>query len=102
MKKLNGFIFQIKDNYYFTPSDYKSKTKTVAKIFLDSFLNDKYKDCGFVPLHIVNNTFNKIYHEMRHATIEKSENNAWYYIHEKDAGATIPIHNMTIITKGVK
>lgn len=95
--KMEGFIFKIKEKYYFIETDYKNKTKTIAKRFLDYFLNDKYEGCGFIPLHVVNNTFNKIYNEMRRATIKSSEDNNWYYIHEKYAGATIPSIDITII-----
>lgn len=94
--KMEGFIFQIKNKYYFIETHYKNKTKTVAKIFLDHLMN-KYENCGFIPLHVVNNTFNKIYNEMRQATIQLSDNNDWYYIHEKDAGATIPSIDIIII-----
>ena len=94
--RMEGFIFQIKDKYYFIETHYTNKTKTVAKRFLDYFMS-KYEDCGFIPLHVVNNTFNKIYKEMRHATIKLSNDNDWYYIHEKYAGATIPSIDITII-----
>lgn len=97
---MEGFIFQTNKKYYFIETTYKNKTKTIAKRFLDYMLN-KYEGCGFIPLHVVNNTFNKIYNEMRQATIQLSDNNDWYYIHEKYAGATIPSIDMVII-KGVK
>ena len=93
---MEGFIFQTNKKYYFIETHYTNKTKTIAKRFLDYLMN-KYEGCGFIPLHVVNNTFNKIYREMRHATIEKSKDNNWYYIHEKYAGATIPNIDITII-----
>ena len=93
---MEGFIFQIKNKYYFIETHYTNKTKTIAKRFLDYLMN-KYEGCGFIPLNVVNNTFNKIYNEMRHATIETSKDNNWCYIHEKYAGATIPNIDMTII-----
>ena len=95
---MEGFIFQIKDKYYFIETHYTNKTKTIAKRFLDYLMN-KYEGCGFIPLDVVNNTFNRIYNEMRRATIKPSKDNNWYYIHEKYAGATIPSIDITIINK---
>lgn len=94
---MQGFVFKIKEKYYFIETDYKNKTKTIAKRFLDYFINDKYEGCGFIPLHVVNNTFKKIYNEMRLATVKISNDQDWYYIHEKYASATIPKIDMIII-----
>ena len=55
---MEGFIFQIKGSYYFIETNYKNKTKTIANRFLDYFLNDKFDGCGFIPLNVVQNTFN--------------------------------------------
>jgi DNA-binding transcriptional regulator YhcF (GntR family) len=93
---MEGFIFQLNKKYYFIETHYTNKTKTIAKRFLDYFMK-KYEGCGFIPLHVVNNTFNAIYKEMKRATIRSSEDNNWYFIHEKYAGATIPSVDITII-----
>jgi DNA-binding transcriptional regulator YhcF (GntR family) len=94
---MEGFIFQTNKKHYFIETHYTNKTKTIAKRFLDYFMNEKFDGCGFIPLHIVNNTFNKIYREMRQATIQLSNDNDWYFIHEKYAGATIPKTDIVII-----
>ena len=57
----------------------------------------KYEGCGFIPLHIVNNTFNKIYNTMRKATIKLSNDNTMYFIHEDNAGATVDLTDLVII-----
>ena len=96
---MEGFIFQIKNKYYFIETHYKKKTKTVAKQFLDYMLN-KYKDCGFIPLHVVNNTFNKIYNNMLHATIKLSEDKTAYFIHTQDTGIATDANEVIIIERG--
>ena len=94
---MEGFIFQTNKKYYFIETTYTNKTKTIAKRFLDYFMNEKYNCCGFIPLHIVSNTFNKIYNTMRRATIKLSNDKTMYFIHEKYAGATIPKTDIVII-----
>jgi len=94
---MEGFIFQIKGSYYFIETNYKNKTKTIANRFLDYFLNDKFDGCGFIPLNVIQNTFNKIYKEMRKVNIRLSNDKTVYFIHEPHAGATIDKDELTII-----
>lgn len=93
---MEGFIFQTNTTYYFIETTYRNKTKTIAKQFLD-YLMSKYENCGFIPLQVVNNTFHRIYNDMRPATLQISDSQEWYYLHEKNAGATIPAIDITII-----
>ena len=92
----HGWTFKLKDKYYFIKSGRTNKSKTIARLFLNYFMK-KYEGCGFIPLHIVNNTYNKIYKEMQHASINLSDDTQWYFIHEKHAGATVPKTDLIII-----
>ena len=102
---MEGFIFELKTSqfrrkYYFIESNYKRKTKTIAKEFLNYFMK-KYDNCGFVPLQVVQNTFNKIYSNMYQATlIDKTKQLKCYNIHTKYSGESVPAEVVTIIMKG--
>lgn len=97
---MEGFYFRIKNNYYFIETNSKRKTKTIAKEFLDYF-SKKYEGYGFIPLSVMAKTFNKIYNEMQLANIQLSNDKKAWFIHEKNAGATIDFNEL-IIVKEVK
>lgn len=99
---MEGFIFELKTSqfnrkYYFIESNYKRKTKTIAKEFLDYF-SKKYEGYGFIPLSVMAKTFNKIYKEMYQATIiDKTKDLKVYNIHTKYSGESVPKEVVTII-----
>lgn len=96
---MEGYLFKSKNNYYFIETNYKRKTKTIAKRFLD-YLVQKYEGCGFIPLNVIQNTFNRIYNDMKLVDIKLSDNEQWYYIHEEYGGETVPSKEVTILKGG--
>ena len=91
---INGFIFSVKDKYFFIRTENTKKCKKIAKIFTDFFVS-RFK--GETTSEIIENTYNMIYKNMYNAKIKMSDDFTAYFIHTKYSGETISENDIVFI-----
>ena len=91
---MEGFIFEMKNKYYFVKSDKQKRNKADTQIILNFFLNTINKT---LSLQQINNSFNLIFNKMQKVDIKRSNDFEFWFIHGKDFGATIENKDLIII-----
>lgn len=91
---MNSFIFKTSNKFYVIITEQKIRSEKLARYFTDFFAS-RYN--GEITDEMYNKTKNNIYKRMYNASIRRSDDFEWYFIHTKNSGATVPENEMIFI-----